>query len=108
MIKIINCLETTIRNKIVLKIYMIISFFIKYMLYKNAHDATIFIFFKCYHFLDEIGCANFDAVPISPPCQFRRYSPNSNNFQHIEKILRTYTSLDNLGLQKPINFESIG
>ena len=40
----IKCLKTIIRYKNVLNIYMIIIFFIKYMLYKNAHDIIIFIF----------------------------------------------------------------
>ena len=35
------------------------------MLYKNAHDRTIFIFFNVIIFL-KIGCANLDAAPISP------------------------------------------
>ena len=40
----IKCLETIIRNKNVLNIYIIKFFFIKYILYKNAHDRTIFTF----------------------------------------------------------------
>ena len=39
----IKCLKTIIRNKNVLKIYTIIIFFIKYILYKIAHDRTILI-----------------------------------------------------------------
>ena len=46
----IKCLKTIIRNKNVLKIYMIIIFLIKYMLYKNAHDRTIFIFLNVIFF----------------------------------------------------------
>ena len=34
------------------------------MLYKNAHDGTIFIFVNVIIFL-KIGCANLDAAPIS-------------------------------------------
>ena len=40
-------------------------FFIKYMLYKNAHDRTLFIFLNVIIFL-KIPCANLDAAPISP------------------------------------------
>ena len=40
----VKCLNRIIRNKNVFNIYMIIIFLIKYMLYKNAHDTTIFIF----------------------------------------------------------------
>ena len=41
------------------------NFFIKYMLYKNALDRTIFICLNVIIFL-KIGCANLDAAPISP------------------------------------------
>ena len=34
-------------------------------LYKNAHDRTLLIFLNVSIFL-KIGCANFDAAPISP------------------------------------------
>ena len=40
----IKYLKPIIRNKNVLNIYMIIIFFTKYMVYKNAHDMTIFVF----------------------------------------------------------------
>ena len=60
----IKCLKTIIRYKNVLNIYMIIIFFIKYMLYKNAHDRTIFSLLNVIIFL-KIGCANLDAAPIS-------------------------------------------
>ena len=40
----IKFLKTIIRIKNVLNIYMIIIFIIKYMLYKNAQDRSIFIF----------------------------------------------------------------
>ena len=60
----IKCVKTIIRNKNVLNIHMIIIFFIKYMLYKNAHDRNIVIFFKVIMFL-KIGCANLDVAPIS-------------------------------------------
>ena len=60
----IKCLKTIIRNKNVLNIYIIIICFIKYMLYKNAHDGTIF-FLNVIIFL-KIGCANLDAAPILP------------------------------------------
>ena len=50
-------------------IYMIIICFIKYMLYKNTHDRTIFIFLNVIILL-KIECANWDAAsdaaPISP------------------------------------------
>ena len=39
-------------------------FFIKYMLYKNAHDTTFSIFSNVI-FLKR-GYANLDAAPISP------------------------------------------
>ena len=61
----IKCLKKIIRNKYVLNTYMIIVFFIKFILYKNAHDRTIFIFLNIIIFL-KIGCANLDAAPISP------------------------------------------
>ena len=61
----IKRLKTIIRNKNVLNIYMITIFLIKFMLYKNAHDRTILIFFNFIIFL-KIGCANLDAAPISP------------------------------------------
>ena len=47
-----KCLKIIIRNKNVLNIYIIITFLIKYMLYKNAHDRTVFIFFLNYNFLE--------------------------------------------------------
>ena len=37
----IKCLKPNIRNKIVLNIHMIIILFMKYILYKNAHDKSI-------------------------------------------------------------------
>ena len=40
----IKCLKTIIPNKNVFNIYIIIIFFIKYVLYRNAHDWTILIF----------------------------------------------------------------
>ena len=40
----VKCLKVSIRNKNVLNIHIIIIFVIKYMLYKNAHNRTIFIF----------------------------------------------------------------
>ena len=40
----IECLKTIIRNKNVLNIDMITIFLIKYILYKNTYDRTIFIF----------------------------------------------------------------
>ena len=62
----IQCLKTIIRNKNVLNIYMIIIFGIKYKLYNNAHDRTIFIFLNIIIFL-KIWCANLYAAPILPP-----------------------------------------
>ena len=61
----IKYLKSIIHNKNVLNIYMIITFFIKYMSYKNAHDRTIFIFLNVIIFL-KIGCAKLEAAPISP------------------------------------------
>ena len=66
----IKCLKTIIRNKNVLNIHMIIIFLIKYMLYKNAHDRTIFMFSNVIIFL-KIRCANLDAAPISPLLPYR-------------------------------------
>ena len=37
----------------------------QYILYKNAHDRTIFIFLNVIIYL-KIGCANLNAAPISP------------------------------------------
>ena len=62
----IKCLKTIIRNKYVLKIYMIIIFCIKYMLYENAHDKTIIIFSNVIIFL-KIGRFDLDTALISPP-----------------------------------------
>ena len=59
----IKCLKKIICNKNLLNIYMIIIFCIKYTLYKNTHDRTIFIFLTVIIFL-KIGCANLDAAPI--------------------------------------------
>ena len=53
----IKCLKKIIRNKNVLNIYIIIILFIKYVLYKNAHDRTIFLFFEC---------LDLNVSPISP------------------------------------------
>ena len=63
-IKTIKCLKTIIRIKNVFKIYIIIIFFIKDMLYKNAHDRTILIILHVIIFL-KIGCANFAASPLT-------------------------------------------
>ena len=60
----IKRLETIIRNKNILNIYMIIIFFIKNMVYKNAHHSTFCIFSNVIIFL-KTGCANLDATPIS-------------------------------------------
>ena len=43
---------------------MIIIFFNKYMLYKNAHDRTILIFLNVIIFL-KIGCTNINYASIS-------------------------------------------
>ena len=56
------------------------NFFIKYMLYKNAHDRTIFIFLKVIIFL-KIGCTNLDAASISPLLPY-----GQRNFQNNLKI----------------------
>ena len=58
-----KCLKPIIRNKNLLRIYMIIIFFIKYMFYKNVHDRTIFIFLNVNIFL-KIRCAKFVASPL--------------------------------------------
>ena len=47
----IKCLKPIIRNKNVLNIYVFIIFFMKYILYKNAHDRTILIFLNVIIFL---------------------------------------------------------
>ena len=61
----IKCLKTIIRNKTVSNIYLIIITFIEYLLYRNAHDKTIFIFLNVIISF-KIGCASLDAAPISP------------------------------------------
>ena len=58
--------KTFIPNKNVLNIYMITIFYIKYMLYKNAHDRTIFIFLNVIIF-QKLGCANLDANFAASP-----------------------------------------
>ena len=52
-----------IRNKNVLNIHMIIIFFIKYMLFKNALGTTILIFLNVIIFL-KIEFTNFAPSPL--------------------------------------------
>ena len=59
-----KCLKTIIRSKNVSNIYMIIYFFIKYLLYKNADDRPVFIFLNVIILL-KIGYAHLDTAPIS-------------------------------------------
>ena len=56
----------------------------KYMLYKNANDRTIFIFLNVIIFL-KIGCANLDAPPILPllPYPLPKKMENWKTLQHI-------------------------
>ena len=62
----IECVKTIIPNKNVLNINMIIIFFIKYMLYQNADDRTIFFYLNIIIFL-KIRTANLKTAPISSP-----------------------------------------
>ena len=70
-----KCLKTIIRNKNVVNLYMIIIFFIKYMLYKKAHDRTISIVLNVI-FL-KVRCANSDASPISQPLPYMKSFENN-------------------------------
>ena len=62
----IECVKTIIPNKNVSNINMIIIFFIKYMLYQNADDRTIFFYLNVIIFL-KIRTANLNTAPISSP-----------------------------------------
>ena len=64
--QIIKYLKTIIRDKNVLNIHMIkiINCVSKYVLYKNAHNRTVFIIFDVIMFLN-IRCANFTASPLT-------------------------------------------
>ena len=69
-------------------------FFIKYILYKNAHDITIFIFLNVIIFL-KIGCANLDAAPILPPLLYSSkkslFSPLVHNILfHSDQFIDNY------------------
>ena len=74
---IIKCLKTVIRNENVLNIHIIVIIFIRYILHKNVHDRTIFIFLKVIMFL-KIGCANLIVAltsPLFPYTLFYYFSP---------------------------------
>ena len=98
----IKCLKTIIRNKNVLKHLYKYNFFIKYMLYKNAHNRTIWIFFSVIIFL-KIGCANLDAAPISPILPYEekfevadyKYEVKFTKFIKFEMMGRVYGGLGN-------------